>query len=164
MRVIELPIQSYKTILTWIVYLDHGGLDRPIDSIPFCLLGPLDEDTENVLAVLLGVSAKTDIGSGLSAMCSILDLDIVSIIEEENKNIDTSPEIEESSGIEESEEPIMNNEQLEDLLQVSKISLSVLNAWKDGDLECVAPHQTLRQMIIQNRSDWIEKNKGDNSP
>lgn len=120
-----------ERLLAWCVYMDEGGLDRPVDAIPFDLMridGEVDGSQGgqgDMVGLLLAIVSASDPATGRQAVVAICN-----------------------------DGPKMDME-LDDKTVADAVVLAHLfSMWAKGVAAPVSPHLTLRKALITGDGGW----------
>jgi len=113
-------------LLGWCDYLDDGGLDRPIDAIPYELMRCHDDEMADVVGVLLAVAA-TEGTDGARA---------IAVAAAGGPAADVGLE--------------MDDQSMAQLV----VLVTLLSLWAEGIAAPTEPHMTLRKAIVTSEGLW----------
>ena len=110
----------------WCDYLDDGGLDRPIDAIPYDLMRCRDDQMADVVGVLLAVAALegTDRARAVAVAAGggpAADIDVE-----------------------------MDDQSVAQLV----VLVTLLSLWAEGVAAPTEPHMTLRKALVTSEGFW----------
>jgi hypothetical protein len=110
----------------WCDYLDDGGLDRPIDAIPYELMRCHDDQMADVVGVLLAVAA-TEGTDGARA---------VAVAAAGGPLADVGVEVDDQS------------------MARLVVLVTLLSLWAEGIAAPTEPHMTLRKALVTSEGLW----------
>jgi len=113
----------------WCDYLEDGGLDRPIDAIPYELMRCHDDRMADVVGVLLAVAALEGLGEARAIAAAAAG----------GPGADVGIDVEE-----------MDDESVSQWV----VLVSLLSLWAEGIAEPTEPHMTLRKALVTSEGFW----------
>ena len=144
------PFDNDETtkLRAWTRYLTEGGLDRPVDAIPFSLISTEDslELTELLggvltLAVISGPDRAAEAVEGFLGSPNYAE----DVEEDFNQVMDSLPLSEALERLEATDEMLTN----------STAFVGLLALWFSGEARPIQPGHTLRKMILEpDKSQW----------
>lgn len=118
-------------LLAWCAYADRGGLDRPVDAIPFDLMRIDGERAGSqagqgdMVGLLLAIVSASDAATGRQAVAAVCD---------------DGPAVELELG---------------DKATADAVTLAHLfSMWAKGDATPLSPHLTLRKALVTGEGGW----------
>jgi len=127
-----------ERLLAWCVYMGEGGLDRPVDAIPFDLMR-IDGETDgsqdgqgDMVGLLLAIVAASDTAIGQQAVAAICD---------DGPSVDM---------------------ELDDKAVADAVVLAHLfSMWAKGVVSPSSPHLTLRKALVTGEGGWSMTEEGE---
>jgi len=114
-------------MLDWCDYLDGGGLDRPIDAIPFDLMRCGDDDVAEHIALVLSVATVSDAGTARAVAESLIS---------GGPPVDVDGDLDEQA------------------VACAVVLTTLLSLWADGLATPTEPAMTLRKALVTTEGQW----------
>ena len=117
-------------LLEWCNYLDDGGLDRPIDAIPFELMRCHDDDATDLVGILLAIAAVDGPEKGRE----VIDARLAGAGPVEVGDLD------------------------EEMVSRNVVLAHLLSLWSEEMVYPQEPHTTLRKALVTDEGFWKPAN------